>query len=443
MKKLLRILFMAVFCSALCLAFSHLTLKNAQAKFKIDIYAGSGVHKTSMAIPLLRNLGDKSGPGNLEKDLADALTDDMMMTGFFDVLPRSIYLENPRIASIKQGEFNFDDWSVIGSEMLIKGGFVVDGNHISIEFRLFDVIQRRLIIGKKYEGNTEDYYRIAHKFSNEIIYTMTGEPGSFGTQVAYTSGGRGRTELYVIDVDGRNKKKLTRLGGSVDSPAWSPDGKSILFTYAREGERASLWIINADGKNLKKICEYPGVVLTPAFHPTGKYFILTLSKDGNSELYTMNLDGSDVKRLTNTWYIEVSPSFSPDGKSLAYACDRGGQPQIFKMNADGTNAARISFVGGYNSDPSWSPKGDKIAYQSLSGNNFHVYVMNTDGYEVTSFGLGEHPSFSPDGRSIVISSPRSGGRGLFIINIDGSFIKKLTSGADNDMSPAWSPRLAD
>ncbi|MBI4523114.1 MAG: hypothetical protein HY695_04785, partial [Deltaproteobacteria bacterium] len=148
---------------------------------------GPGKKQYPIAVSPLRNLGQRDNGGAVSEGIADTIARDLDLSGWFRVLDRSAYLEQPQRSGITIGEFDFRNWSTIGAEGLVKGGFSLQGDDLTVELRLFDVFQSKQIVGKKYTGKAKDFRRIAHKFADEIILQFTGVPGPFNTRIAYVS----------------------------------------------------------------------------------------------------------------------------------------------------------------------------------------------------------------------------------------------------------------
>ncbi|MBI1993915.1 MAG: hypothetical protein HYS67_05775, partial [Deltaproteobacteria bacterium] len=140
-----------------------------------------------MAISPLKNLGTGEDKAKLSVGIADVIIRDLELSGWFRILDRSAYIEDPQKTGITLGDFDFRDWSVIGAQALVKGGFQLQGDEITVELRLFDVYQANQMVGKKYTGKVRDFRRIAHKFADEVIFQFTGVPGVFNTRIAYVS----------------------------------------------------------------------------------------------------------------------------------------------------------------------------------------------------------------------------------------------------------------
>ncbi|MBT1073888.1 Tol-Pal system beta propeller repeat protein TolB [Geobacter grbiciae] len=397
----------------------------------------AGTHKLTLTVDSPRRLGGSDAP-QVARETAEALQFDMVLAGPFTVTAPSTAAAS---AGIRPGEFDFAPWRGAGVDLLVKSGYTVTGNAMTMEFRLYNVTQGKEILAKRYTGRPGDVRRIAHTFSDDIMAALTGERGPFTGKIAFVSTRAGAKAIFLMDYDGHNVQQLTKNRSINLNPDFSPSGKEIIFTSYRQGNpdlfRRELFT-GAEAR----ISSYRGINATGAWSPDGKTIALTLSKDGNSEIYTISRDGKSPHRLTNTSAIEVSPAWSPDGRKIVFVSDRLGKPQIFIMNADGTGVRRLTTNGSYNVSPRWSPKGDRIVYCRQEG-GFQIYAINPDGSgdtRLTSEGSNEHPRWSPDGRFITFSSTRGGGERIHVMRADGSGQTRVSGGKGRDSHPAWSPR---
>jgi TolB protein len=425
----------------------------------VDIFGSTGgmpmVKKDPIAIPLFKNVGGGADSMGLSQKLTEQTAEDMRMTGRFEVIDRALYVENPYTAGVKPGEFDFSDWKAIGAEYLIKGSFALDQDKLTSQLRLYHVPTQKMLVGKEYSGKPDDWCLMVHKFGNDVVYELTREKGVFGTKLAFVTrrGAAEVWELYVVDIDGRNLKQLTFMGGKARNPTWSPDGSQIVFAWENNSNvndpQSYLYSVAAAGGKPKLLFSIKGTLVTPRFSPSGSRIALAISQAGNMEVYTIPASGGQPKRLTVSQAIELFPAWSPSGEQLAFVSDRSGGPQIWRMNSDGSDPARISYFGAYNQSPDWArtPTGEKIVYSSRESGGFHILMMNPDGSDTTvitqgqGFGSCEYPSFAPDGRAIALTSNTGSGRVLRVFNVDGSYTKLLTRVGSDDKNPAWSPRL--
>src|SRR5437016_3117871 len=214
---------------------------------------GQGGQRFPIAVSPLKNLGgDNADAARLSTGIADAMVHDLELSGWFKVLDRSAYLENAQSSGITLGTFDFKNWSTIGAEGLVKGGFSVQGDEVSVELRLFDVYQNKERIGKRYTGRVRDFRRIAHKFVDEIINQSTCITGVFNTRIAYLSNSGGRfKEIFVSHLDGSEKFQVTDNHTINLSPVWSLDGRSILYSSFKDRNQTLFLFELYSGKEIK------------------------------------------------------------------------------------------------------------------------------------------------------------------------------------------------
>lgn len=377
--------------------------------------------------------------GETAKELADVITFDMNMSGVINAETGNLA---PTSGGISLADTNFLPWAAGGYDLLVRSEYSLKGEELTVEFRLFDVINRKMMTAKRYLGKKKDLRRFSHSFADETLLAMTGEKGCFTTRIVFITTQSGNKEVAVMDWDGHNQLPLTRNGSINLNPDFSPDGREIIFSSYKKG--------NPDlyRRALSSTAEVPlsnrkGLNITGSWSPDGKRIALALSKDGNAEIYTIARDGGSPLRLTVSPSIEVYPAWSPDGSRLAFVSDRLGKPQIFTMSADGGNVRRLTHNGSYNVNPRWSPKGERIAYARQQGGGFQIYTINVDGSDdrqLTTTGSNENPSWSPDGRLIAFSSKRSGAEAIYVMRADGSGQTRVSQSRGGASQPAWSPR---
>jgi len=266
----------------------------------------------------------------------------------------------------------------------------------------------------------------------------------------------GHPELWTMNPDGSGMARLTALRGESAFPAWSPDGKELVFAHApRAGSLPSppwsLYTMSKNGAGLRRLtyCQRPGCFqdYEPAWSPDGSQIAFVRNQD----IYVMKANGSDVRRLTRaaTPLGDGQPAWSPDGHRLAFIVARAQphRPAIYVMNVDGTHVTRLTdcLPGCFDGQPAWSPDGAKIAFS----HNEDIYTMSPMGRDATRLTYCAHiagcvdaggPVWSPDGRKIVFwVEGRDSNRQLYITNADGNDVRPLIPKTFDVCCFAWQP----
>jgi len=415
----------------------------AYGKVYIDIDSPA-FQKLPIAIADFKPLRSVVAKSDLPVWFADALSRDLLLTGYFNVIDRRAFLEDPGQAGITEEGTRFGDWSTIGAEYLVKGGYQMDDRELVLELRLFDVTKGTLVVGKKYIGKPDDRSRIVRQFANEIILALTGEAGVFDTRIAFVKKGSSAAELYTINFDGSDLRRITHYNSLTLSPRWSPDGRRLAFTSFKDGN-PDIYLQDLESGKTEKLVSYSGLNLPGSWSRDGVKLLVTLSREGSPGIYDMTVGNKMLQRLTRESSINVSPVRSPDEKQIAFVSNRNGSPQIYIMDAEGGNVRRLTMEGNYNTSPAWSPKGKKIAYEGSVNGQFKIFAIDEEGgapRQIT-FAGGDHesPSWSPDGRYLVYSVRGAGRSRIEIINAGGQNSRPLLEGGDACQSPFWSPRL--
>ena len=156
-------------------------------------------------------------------------------------------------------------------------------------------------------------------------------------------------ELYVMDADGGNVRRLTTKEGYDGGPFYSADGSRIVWRrFEPDGKTAEIWTMNADGSDQRAVTDLGVMSWAPYFHPSGDYIVFTNNAHGyaNFELFIVDAEGEhDPVRVTNTPGFDGLPVFTPDGEQLAWASSRTATKQAQIHIADWDDAAARELLG--------------------------------------------------------------------------------------------------
>ena len=202
-----------------------------------------------------------------------------------------------------------------------------------------------------------------------------------GKRIVFVSdrANRGNSDIYVMDANGKNVARLTRGGGQDLYPAFSPDGRRIVFSTNRDGAEPEVYVVGVDGKGLRRLTRTAKYVedVTPRFSPDGRWIVFSSNRVAfaNYEIFRMRAtDGGGIKRLTfhggdvpGDPGDDLLPSYSPDGKRIVFVSDRAPRYGIWTMNADGGDLRKLVSYENLNvAFPRYSPDGNQILYTVFS-----------------------------------------------------------------------------
>jgi TolB protein len=301
-----------------------------------------------------------------------------------------------------------------------------------VEARLVD-LSGAAQLKKRYRAPATALARTAHMLSNEIVKTLNGRPGVFLSQIAFASNRTGTFEIFLMDWDGANQRRITSHGALSILPSWSPDNERMVYTSFARGT-SDMYIINRRGGGRTRVNSGLALNTSATFSPVGNDIAFVGSVAGNPDIYLIKDDSSNVRRLTTTGSIESTPEWSPNGRQISFTSGRSGTPQIYVMDAEGTNVRRISHDGTWNDDATWSPDGEQIAYTSRVNGRFQIRIANLitgASRIVAGEGSNEQPTWSPDGQWIAFQSNRSGRWQVYRMRVDGRDLLQLTFDGEN------------
>lgn len=199
------------------------------------------------------------------------------------------------------------------------------------------------------------------------------------------------THLYAMNSDGSGLRQLTD-GSTFDSnPSFSPNGRLVVFGRGNPQSRTSeIFVIGIDGSGLRQLTDDANSDYDPTFTPNGRRIVFVSDRQSSgrrdrSNIFAMNPDGSDIRMLIGGPRSEYDPDVSPNGRSIAFASNRDHGPNVFVARLGGgkvrklTNSRRDCFSGACYANPAWAPDGRHIAFLSNGRYTSGVEVMRSDG----------------------------------------------------------------
>ncbi len=180
-------------------------------------------------------------------------------------------------------------------------------------------------------------------------------------------------------------------------PAWSPDGSQLAFVSNRDGN-SEIYVVNADGSNVRRLTNHPNIDVTPTWSPTGNQLAFTSDRSGSPQIYTIGAEGAGLRRVTTESYCD-RPTWSPAPfNEIAYASRTGPGYDIKIFDIAQGTIRQITSGEGSNESPAFAPNGRHLAFTSTRNGKAHIFTIARDGKDVrqvTRDGNNRYPNWSP------------------------------------------------
>ncbi len=356
-------------------------------------------------------------------------------------------------------EVDWGLWDDMGVDWVLTGRVEGSGQGYVLVLELHDVVFREVAEEGRFtipEAASDRFRMASHIASDGVVQWVFDEPGMAASRILFSRIGEdGNQDLWAIDSDGENLRRVTNHRTVSLSPEWSPDGRRVVYTAYKTG-LPRIYEMDLDTGREKKVpAVRSGDYITPSYHPDGDRIAFSIVGGGQSGIYLYDLERECcLENLIEGRWEDISPSFSPDGSRITFNSNRLGLgvPQIYTMSANGGEPRLLSpFIYGspsYFTSPDWSGVGDRIAFHGRAerGQPYQILVAevgagNNRVVQLTFDGRNEDPSWAPDGRHLVVAGERSWGRGLFVVDAVTGNVRQLLTGVRAQL-PSWSPSLA-
>jgi Tol biopolymer transport system component len=265
----------------------------------------------------------------------------------------------------------------------------------------------------------------------------------------------GHPRIYTVGTDGRALRRLRLPVAAAEAPAWSPDGRSLAFIGGRNRPNEAhvrvedeLYVARADGSGARRLTARPTHESAPAWSGDGKrlVFVRSAGSRSRSSLWVIGANGRGARRLT-FGAIDIQPSWSRSGQIVFVRINpRTYQSGIWLVRPNGRGLRRLRTTLPNVTRPVWSPVGSRL----LLTEGRTLMVVNADGTKrrsITNLAadargnrVDPEPAWSPDGSQVVFKELRArttGRADLWIVKADGTGRRRLMSSPGVDSDPHW------
>ena len=291
---------------------------------------------------------------------------------------------------------------------------------------------KHLVVVNLWQGL--DFSAVAYNaFEVLIPQEDKGKASGIPGRIVFTElDGDGFWQVFLSDLGGSRQEQLTTSPVDKRYPAWSLDGKQIVFVDNAGG----LWIRDMVSKQERKI----PLALTcsePKFSPDAKKLIFTGLEDvyhGNTKVWEVDLASLQLKKVVNRPWLQYNPNYAPDASQIVFTDgpELFGQ-NILKLDLKTNDITQLTDNGPYDYDmqPAFFKSAQEIVYATNENGDYEIYSMDKFGRNKKNLSLSPQssdmfPQVAADDSRIFFLSDRGGGFQVWQMNDDGSKQQQLT-----------------
>jgi len=267
-----------------------------------------------------------------------------------------------------------------------------------------------------------------------------------GKSLAFVRTARAKHEIYVVDANGGEPRRIAAPGKLIFGLCWTADGEEIVYSSSDWAfSDAGLWRLSVSGGQPRRVAEARERAWLPAISAQGRRLAFT-RRSNDINIWQVQPGAAATQpggsRLIASTWVDAAPAFSPDGERIAFTSDRSGTQQLWICERDGSNARQLTFFP----EPgaalgAWSPDGKQIAFNSPVNGNHDIYIVDVNGHtpwQLTPETTEEAaPSWSQDGQWVYFASTRTGRHEIWKIPVGGGASVQVTKHGGN--RPVESP----
>lgn len=400
----------------------------AQTEVKLALTGQAGAAAPGLALPPFE-AEDPSVEADalLAKELREIVRQDLMLSRRFEVKDELVAAE-----------------PVQGATWRVNAKLSKNADKISVRLKLANAEGGKETVFERFYRQDAQWMRaLAHRIADDVVKAATGRDGIARTRIAFANNKTGHKEIWVMDYDGENVKRLTNDRSISLLPRFSPDGRRLAYTGYKDGN-PDLWMLDLETGHAKLFSDAQGLNIAGGFSPDGTRLLMTLSRGKSPNLYVKDVAGGEPERLTSHFGADSTPTFSPDARQVAFVSDRSGNPQIHVLDIPTKKITRLTNMNWCDA-PAWSPTGEWIAFSGRAHNKdkMDIFLVDVTGGQLRQLtkgeGSNEDPAWSPDGRFLAFSSTRGKRSQIWVMDSDGSAPRLMADVPGASLTPHWSP----
>lgn len=263
-----------------------------------------------------------------------------------------------------------------------------------------------------------------------------------GRQIVYQSDTDNQRAIYIVDLASGSRRPLASSIENAMSPSWSPDGRHIAFTHLVGVDTSPLFIADILSGTTREFAVKTSYVFAPVWSPDGQYIAFTDYESGIAEISILDVATGETRNISNHATAEDrDAAWSPDGKFLAFTSTRDAVAQLYIADVETgaiqnlSNNTTMRYSGF-----AWSPSGDHIA---VTVNEREIQILDKAGNVTRIIAPPQIPdtihaiSWSSDGAYLAVASDPPG---AYLVNIVGGTKYIVTASGCDFLPVIWAPQ---
>ncbi|MEM7431868.1 MAG: Tol-Pal system beta propeller repeat protein TolB [Pseudomonadota bacterium] len=232
--------------------------------------------------------------------------------------------------------------------------------------------------------------------STDPIMSPAWSPDS--RRIAYVSFEDNKSSIYVQTLRTGNRIQVSSKPGINGAPSFSPDGRQLVVTLGGVDGNLDLYVVDINSKQARRLTTHRAIDTEGSWSPDGRYIYFTSDRSGGPQIYRVRSSGGTAERVTYEGSYNARPRLSPDGKRLAMIHLTNGKYQIAVSNLERRDLLVLS-AGSQDESPSFAPNSDTLIYATRTRGDGVLAWVTADGLIRQELASGDgdvrEPVWSP------------------------------------------------
>ena len=220
----------------------------------------------------------------------------------------------------------------------------------------------------------ENEYKIME--SRDPIMSPAWSPDS--RRLAYVSFEGNKSSIFVQTLRTGNRIQVSSRPGINGAPAFSPDGRSLVVTLGGVDGNLDIYVLEINSRQVKRLTTHRAIDTEGTWSPDGRFIYFTSDRSGGPQIYRVPVNGGSPERITFEGSYNARPRLSPDGSKLAMVHNDRGNYRIAVFDMEREDLLVLS-AGSQDESPSFAPNSDTLIYATRSGRDGVLESVTADG----------------------------------------------------------------